>query len=222
MMTVPCGNCGGGGSLVSRGETFRCPVCEGSGRLPDLYRFRLINDETGAERQVVFQATKAAARVAPNGRFVETRVVFAQSCTEIGVSERTHFLYVDGTPMEYSWCHDIAMWGGQTPESAMARHFSWYWRGKSPDAAVELRFKQRAPTGELLELLWQRVSPRGFTYALAVWEGNIATGERGWYVALTSPDGQRSYASLALAYELAVALRGALDGVDAVLERTVP
>lgn len=222
MMTIECANCGGRGTLVWDGKTSQCPICQGSGRLSDVYRFRLINDETGAESQAVFQAAKAMARVASNGRFVEARGVFERACTEIGVSERTHFLYVDNTPMEFSWCDDFVLPDNQTPESAMAVHFSWYWRGKSPDEVIELRFTRRAPTEDLLEQLWQKVAPRGFTYALAVWEGNIATGERGWYVALTSPDGRRDYASLALAYELAVALREALDGVDAVLARTVP
>ena len=76
------------------------------------------------------------------------------------------------------------MWGGETPESAMAGCFSWYWRKRSAGEVIDLRFKPRVPTEELLELLWQKVAPRGPTYGLVVSEGNIATGEAGWAVVL--------------------------------------
>ena len=102
---------------------------------------------------------------------------------------------------------------------ALGRHFAWYFREKGPERIAHVAFQERPPTEELLDYLYRRLFERGYSYEIRVWEGNIATGERGWDIFLTSADGETVYAELGIGYTLSVAVAEALNASFSVMDR---
>ncbi len=180
-----------------------------------------------ALRKVVQQFPTAKQPFQETRLSIDMSTMFREMCARLGISEKTHVMYYNRHILGFGWHfsnHHIVTYRsaiGEKPielspqdflqkmQDAIGRAFAFLEQDSELDAYV-YRFRKRTPTDQLLDDLYTLVSSHGYSYSLRVFEGNIGTGESGWMVLLTSPEGGH-LKELACDYFFSEALHAAYD-----------